>query len=257
MQKILDVAERIKQDLVKAIATEQVLRPAASDNELIGCFNIGFAGDAFDLVRHSILFFQVMALTRLWDDTEHDVRSILTLAGLLSDAGLVAKLVERERQATHDIRRVETFLGEGEEEVAFPTGRSTPDQRERELRTRVSSWLKNVSTAKGRAEIASLRKYRHEVLAHSAGRSRRPRVRLPQYGDEQKVLELTIPVVTEGYRLATGIDHDFSTIRSVWDLSQIDIWGIVRSAARGELYSPPPRDPAQELAGKGKITIKG
>jgi PadR family transcriptional regulator PadR len=167
MRKILAVAERMKTDLVTAIAAEQVFRPAASDNQLIGCFNVGYAADAFNLVRHSLLFQQAMALMRLWDDTGKDVHSILTLEDLLSVAGLVAKLVERDRQATHDIRRVDTTFGETEEVLPFSAARSTPDQRECESRTRVSSWLTNVSKAKGYAEIARIRKYRHEILAHS------------------------------------------------------------------------------------------
>jgi hypothetical protein len=66
--------------------------------------------------------------------------------------------------------------------------------------------------------------------------------------------------VSEGYRLATGVDHDFSTTNPVWDFAQRDMWGIVRSAARGERYSPTPRnvdDLAREMDGGGSITIKG
>jgi hypothetical protein len=241
MQNIIAVAERMKQDLTMAIAAEQVFRPAASDNELIKYFNIGFAGNAFNLVRHSLLFFQAMALMRLWD-ARKDVQSIPRLAYLLRDTGLVAKLVARERQATHDTRRVETSLGEGEKKLPFSAARSTPDQRERELLTKLSSWLGKVDATKDCTEIGRLRNYRHDILAHSAARSHRPQIPLPYYGDERKVLELTIPVVSEGFRLATGIDHHFATNKSVWDQTQRDMWEIIRNAARGEKYSPPPLD---------------
>jgi hypothetical protein len=65
--EVVTVAERTKQDLSMAIAAERVMRPAACDEQLINCFNIGFGGRAFDLIRHSLLFFQTMALMRLWD----------------------------------------------------------------------------------------------------------------------------------------------------------------------------------------------
>jgi hypothetical protein len=259
MQKILDVAERVKKDLTMVIAARQVFRPAASDNELIRCFNIGYASDAFNLVRHSLLFFQVMALMRLWDN-RRDVHSILTLARLLSDGKLVAKLVERERQASHETKQTETLLGEGKRVLPLSASRSTPDQRERELRTRVSAWCQEVGTAKGQAEIVRLQNYRHDILAHSAGQSHRPLIPLPYYDDGQKALESTIPIVSEGFHLATRIDHDFSTTNSVWDVVQRDMWEIIRSAARGERYSPAVRDVedlARELAGKGFVTIKG
>jgi hypothetical protein len=261
MQTIVAVAERMEQDLTMAIAAEQVFRPAASDNELIECFNIGFAGDAFNLVRHALLFYQAMALMRLWD-ARKDVHSIPRLARLLSDAQQVAKLVARERQATHDTRRVEMILGEGEKKLPFSASRSTPDQREGELLTKLTSWLGTVDATKDCVEIGRLRNYRHDILAHSAGRSHRPQIPLPYYGDGQKVLEQTIPIVSEGFCLATGIDHDFSTNKSVWDQTQRDMWEIIRSAARGERYSPPPRDAndlLRELTEKGVNfgTIKG
>ena len=169
-------------------------------------------------------------------------------------------VVDRERQATHDIKLFDTMFGPGEEKLPLSVARSHPEQRKSELRTRVSSWLNNVDITKGHAEIARLRKFRHEIHAHSAGRSRLPKVRLPQYGEEKRVLEKTIPIASEGIYLATGKYHDFSTNKSMWDLAQQDMWGIVRSAARGERYSPPPRsfdDVVPVRSGKGSITITG
>jgi hypothetical protein len=76
------------------------------------------------------------------------------------------------------------------------------------------------------------------------------------------VLEQTIPIVSEGFCLATGIDHDFSTNKSVWDQTQRDMWEIIRNAARGERYSPSPLDAndlLREMTEKGVDfgTIKG
>jgi hypothetical protein len=115
---------------------------------------------------------------------------------------------------------------------------------------------------KGCAEIFRLQNYRHDILAHSAARSHRPQIPLPNYGDEQKALELTIPVASLGFRLATGTDHDFSTNKSVWDLSQRDMWEIIRSAARGERYSPAAQnqdDLLREMTEKGitSMPIRG
>ncbi len=140
LQKILDVAESIKQNLIKAIAAEQVVRPAASDNGLIGCFNLGYASNAFELVRHSLLFDQIMALTRIWDTTTN-VHSIKELVRLFRDGNLVEKLVERERRASHDIIRAETTLGERTQEVPFSADRATPELREQQLRSRLRALL--------------------------------------------------------------------------------------------------------------------
>jgi hypothetical protein len=258
--EIIAVAERMKQDLLTAIAAQQIVRPAVSDNGLIECFNLGDAGSAFDLVRHSLLFWQVMALMRIWDATEN-VYSIIGLVRLFSNPNLVEKLVERERQASHEIRKSETTLGERTTELSFSAERATPELREQQLRAGVQGWLAEANKVKGRAETARLRNYRNKILAHSAAWSSNKAVRLANYGDERKLLEMTIRVVAEGYRLATGIDYDFSAANTVWVLAQADMWGIVRSAARGERYSPAPRnindEAERELAGGGSIAIRG
>ena len=259
MQQIIAVADKIKQEIITAIAIERVVHPAYSDFELIECFKIRYAGNAFDLVRHSLLFSQIMGLMRLWDNRD-DVRSIPKLARLLSDPERVENLVQRERQAPHDNRQEEiAAVGVVERQLPFSAVRATSDQREQEARARLSSWLANVAKVRGYPEVARLRTYRNKILAHSAW-SVEQLTTLPYYGDGRKALELTIPVVSVGFRLATGIDYDFTTTNHVWDVSQQDLWEIVRSAARGERYSPLPRntdDLARELEGKGSITIKG
>jgi hypothetical protein len=183
MQEITAAAERLKQDLIVAIAAEQIARPAASDCELIGCFNLAHASRAFDFVRHSVLFSLVMALTRLWD-IRKDVHSIPVLTRLLSDARLVTKLAERERDAPHDVRQVETFVGEGTNHLSFSAERATPDLLEHDLRVRVASWLGQEKSARDCAEIRRLQNYRHEILAHSASWLQHPQKPFPWYGDE-------------------------------------------------------------------------
>jgi len=185
-----------------------------------------------------LLFTEVMALMRLWDDNTEQVHSILTLADRLSDDDLVTKLVERERNALQDIRAADMTLGEGHGKVAFAPGRETADEREQSLRQAIPSWIADVKSAKARAEVASLKKQRHESFAHSAAFSKVPKVRPMDYDDAEKVLQMTIPIVSTGFRLATGIDHDFSTAISVWKNRQFDMWEIVRCAARGHQFSP-------------------
>lgn len=113
-----------------------------------------------------------------------------------------------------------------------------------------------------RCDLAPYRQNVIHTVAHSAAGSHRPEIAMPYYGDEQRVLDLTIPIVSEGYRLATGIEHDFSTTQCVWDRTQQDMWEIIRSAARGERHSPPPRgrdDLFREMTENGLTfgTIRG
>jgi hypothetical protein len=177
--QVIAVVESLKQNLETAIAAAQVLRPAASDNELIGCFNIGYAGSAFNLVRHSLLFSQVMALMRLWDERK-DVHSIPTLVRLLSKLGLVAKLVEREQQASHDTRQTEAVWGVGKGEVPFSPARSTPDRRAHDLRAGVSSPQFLATRARGRSWCDRQRDYRRPDFPRRPGRRVRDLPRVDQ-----------------------------------------------------------------------------
>jgi hypothetical protein len=248
-----------KRELIKAIAVGQVVRSAASDTALIECFNVGLAGNAFEAMRHSLLFDQIMALMRIWDGG-NDVQSLKQLAHLLSSDNLVNEVIERERHASCDIKITETEFGERRRESPFSVNRTTFELREQQLRARLRDWFANVNKVGGYAETARLRFYRNKVLAHAAVWPSAQSTRLPNYGDQQRFLELTIPVVSEGYRLVTGIDYDFSAAKSVWDIAQRDMREIVRGGSRGERYSLPPRnmaDLARELKGPGSITIKG
>jgi hypothetical protein len=257
---VRSVAERLKEDLATAIAAEKVFRPAARDKELMAGFAVGYAGPAFDLLRHSILYMGVMALMRLWDN-DTKVYSIPTLARLLRDPGEVQQLTARERAAVHETKVVENFFGEGRSEVPFTLAQCDPDLRERELKKEISLWLRKVKFVKSCAEIARITKHRHERIAHSAASSRRPNIETMRYGDERVVLGKTLPLVSKGYYLATGIKHDFSSTVSVWHRMQTDMWQIVRKAQIGEQFTPPPEriNLIDEMRKRGftSMSIKG
>ncbi|MGH7098459.1 MAG: hypothetical protein ACREE4_12450 [Stellaceae bacterium] len=202
-----------------------------------------------------------MALTRLWDkDNRGDVNSLPGVASLLRDAGLIEALVARERVASRDIRRVDWICGEGRQDLEFPATRHTADQREADLRRRVSSWLQDFKLAKGSSELARLRKYRDEAGAHRATQSRKPKVKPMQYEDIQKVLRRTIPIVSRCYYIATGVDHDFMTTEAVWEKMQMYMWEVVRAAARGEQFSPSTMtadDMFRQMDDRTTYTIRG
>jgi hypothetical protein len=255
MQILQKSAEIIKKNLSLAIATEQIVRPAALDCSLIECFNIGWAAPAFDVLRHSLMFSEVMALMRLWDD-RGDVNSLPSVASRFRDATLIEALVERERVATEDVRRVEWFMGEGDQLSEFPATRRTADQREGDLKGRISLWLKDFKSAKGSSEITRLRKFRDELAAHSATRSRKPKVKQMLYGDIRQALYRIIPIASGAYHISTGVFHDFDLSETVWEERQTHMWSVVRAATRGERFSPPPMAAENLLQEMNRLEIK-
>lgn len=255
MQNLQKTAETIKQNLSSAIAAEQIVRPSASDCALIDCFNIGWAAPAFDFLRHSLMFSEVMALMRLWDD-RGDVNSLPSVASRFLDATLIEALVARERVASTDIQRVEWILGEGEQALEFPATRRTADQREGDLKGRISSWLKDFKSAKGSSELARLRKFRNELASHSSSQSRKNTVEPMLYEDIQKALHRTIPIASKVYHIATGVFHDFRSTAAVWEERQTHMWNVVRAASRGERFSPSPMTVEEIIRQTGSPGIK-
>jgi hypothetical protein len=128
-----------------------------------------------------------------------------------------------------------------------------PEQVPRELRSGISSWVAEVSKATGYAEIARIRKYRYEDLAHSAGLSRRPRVSLPSYGDEQKVLARRSQLCQRGTAWRPASNTILRQPKPYGGLCRM-ICGKWFTASRGEKFVPAP---GAEDAGLPSIVIKG
>jgi AbiU2 len=127
MERVEAIAEQMITDLTIAIAAEQVFSPAASDVQVMKFFQRGLAGPAFDFVRHMLLLSEVMALMRLWDDTD-TVQSIPAFVSLMKDTDVVDKLAERERLLTEDTKRFDVAtLGRAKRKLPFSAGRETAD----------------------------------------------------------------------------------------------------------------------------------
>jgi hypothetical protein len=196
MNPIEAIAEGLLADVTIAIAAQEVFSPAASDAELMKCFQLGLAGPAFDFVRHMVFLSEVMALMRLWD-SKRVVRSICTLANKLADVCVVDRLAERERVSTEDTLQFDVAtLGRAQRKLPFSPARVTADQRKQELRNGVSKWLADVRSVKSSTEVSRLKKCQDELLAHSAASSK-ANVQPMQYEDPKIVLGQTIPIVSD------------------------------------------------------------
>lgn len=55
-KRVTRIAERVKGELILAIAASRIFEPTATDQNLIKCFAVGEAGHAFNVVRHAVYF---------------------------------------------------------------------------------------------------------------------------------------------------------------------------------------------------------
>ena len=71
---------------------------------------------------------------------------------------------------------------------------------------------------------------------------------------------MTIPIVSDGFWIATGINYDFNSVASVWHRIRDDMWEIVRAGARGERFEPASLtsdDVIRELEERGVKSVRG
>jgi len=195
-----------------------------------------------------------MALTRLWD-TRSNVASIPTLQKTIGKDTFQRFLeitTERRKRQSFD-----TLIGNCYTELA--NNKSTP------LREEIRKSFKKIDAVKASEPLQRLKKFRDEILAHSEEPNgtfvSTKRIPYPVYGDEQKVLDETIPIVSSLYEIVTGTTHDFSSTVSVWDERQADLWAIVRSAANGHIFVPRKRSAGDLIKSApkdgGTIVIRG
>jgi hypothetical protein len=253
--KAAGIAERLKLDLTMAISANQVFAPPSRDRTILDVVNAGAAGFAFDLIRHSVLLSEAMALMRLWD-TRADVASIPVLDRMLRDDSF-RRLVEGSR-VDRQQTSIDTLLGPG---VVRTTNSASG---KRSVSEQITSCLSMIDAVVRSVPLARLKRFRDEIAAHAAqpvptaqtadAAARKSVVEMPFYGDETKLLEDTVPIVAALYEILTGSAHDFDSTVYVWSKSQSDWWDLVRSIT----YRPPSLGPSDlfRTSVKGKLKVE-
>jgi AbiU2 len=195
------LTKRIHDDLQDAIAFYEVFVPAARDATLIDEVNAARVHPGFNAVCLALHGSAILALCRLWDT---------------------------DRRAAH-IPKAATMMRQRSvlEAIAASSG-ECPDPGQ------LAAWQQDVEAVQASEELKALRRARDRFIAHTANPNSKehPRqARQSEYGDERRLLEMTIPIVER-------LDHflfdllSWSGIRGLWQEEARRFWERV-AAGKG------------------------
>ncbi|NUB11268.1 hypothetical protein GAY28_00280 [Azospirillum brasilense] len=239
---VLDV---IEQNLREVVAMAEVNRPAAYEAEVIKRFNNTYAAHVFGLLRTQTTLATVLALTRLWDTTR-GAQSIPHVIRLLTREEVVEDIVRRRRGAQMSLVNYPPFVERAKTDPEFGErlragAERDANEAEQKARQEAVDLINRTDAFMSSGLRASLEALRNRSIAHSLEITRAERraidVGAPidplRIGDEEKALELTIPLVTDANILFRDLHVSLDMSAEVWGEYAKDFWGRFRSQPKG------------------------
>jgi hypothetical protein len=150
-------------DLDRAIAFYETYVPTGQDINLIDRINKTDFYPAYNIISEALHINAILTLCRLWDSKKET-------ASLCQLASKFCRSMDELSKAGHKIHP-----------------------------QKIDKWLRDVEAGNKSGELLALRRIRHRALAHRAdpNNTYTGKARNAVYGDERKVLEMTIPLIIE------------------------------------------------------------
>lgn len=220
------ILEAIDDNLSIAIAANAMFKAAAYDAKMTEVFHETVEAWGFNEILSAEQFNVIVSLIRIFDDRD-DVDSLPQLMAIIAD------------QEVLDALRGDAANRAADHEPYFQQPVSDEDRRwlieESRNRRRASDianfekWSgcarEKFKKLKGSHILASLRKYRHEVLAHTA---RHDTVKtLPKNHFAEDLLSRTVELVKFLQLALTGSDPDYDGTMEMWDEQASKFWDLV------------------------------
>lgn len=199
-----------------------------------------YAANAFNEMRRSMQFYHLVRLCAVWDKAKSGRESIPTVVALLADSQVRNRLAEE----TYDYHASQA-------EPLSPTPTNDPVEadllsahwksycvrRAEEERDRVRRWLSFTTRIAPRVEARfltnNLRPLRDGYLAHNLDPSA-DGVRSPaklHYGDEAKLLSITVRVVDRLHLAINGTCFDWEAVRMHSKRNANEFWSSISFTA--------------------------
>ncbi|MEQ5826279.1 hypothetical protein J3456_02785 [Sulfitobacter sp. NFXS29] len=195
------------------------------------------AAHAFNEMQRSMHFYFLVRLSAVWDKPSKDRESIPTVLALLDKEGVRGHFAE-ETYAYHSItlepsRLNPTADSDEQRMLAEYWRRQRTERAERESR-KVRRWLLFVKQCAPKVEetyvTSSLRPFRDSYLAHNLEASIFNESNPVQfrYGDEAKLLKLTIRIVDRLHRSVNGAGFDWDGAQDHARRNANEFWSSCR-----------------------------
>jgi hypothetical protein len=198
-------AQRVSRDLEEAIANYELFSPSGTNRDIINRVNARKINGGFNVISASLHHIVVVTLCRIWDK-RRDVASLYTIETLLTKSEYQNERATIVKHLGHEAR------------FSF-------DKR------RFADWVKKIDIASRDESLAAIKATRDNWLAHSASPDSEYRgtARAEVYGDERKVIEMTIPFVKEINSIIGYEFLDFASLRNKWADEAVVFWYAVAS----------------------------
>jgi len=196
-------AHGISRNLEDAIANYEMFVVSGTNEEIINSVNKKSLNPGLNVISASLHHVIVISLCRIWD-TRSGVDSIPS----------IKKLLRKDDYKLEHAKLAEKVGNDNKYVLERP---------------RYDKLLDDIHIASQSDSLSAITLTRNNWLAHSASRDRQfqENARAEVYGDERKVIELTIPLV-ESINYFVGFDfHDLSKLRTLWNKESTKFWNTV------------------------------
>lgn len=183
-----------------------------------------FAANAFNVFQQALHQFEIVRLCALWDGPDPDGETIPTVAALIDHPDVIESLAQETLSHWRDIPthklnpssdpELRAIEEDGMQRVNLAFGEEQAQRARDDLRQAIA----DADTLFRSPQLQSIRNLRHKHLAHSLSQTRLERigpVALMKYGDEQDVLEASIPIVENLYCWVNGCSFSFEESQQI------------------------------------------
>lgn len=194
IQKCRKIVEEIESDTVRSIACLSIWKRANGAPDIQEKYNDTYEARALGMIHDSLHISLVIALMRMYDNDKKSA-SIPALINLFKSNELIGALKNLSNAQ----------------------------------RTQIDTWLKELdihyNDTKEDITFLSLKNLRNHVLSHID--QNKSKIHGAKYGQEEKLLNRTIPIVRLLLLIVKSEEVDFSEYKDDWDLCSDRFWKSV------------------------------
>lgn len=180
-----------------------------------------FAAHAYNTLRECMHQYDVIRICALWDEPSENTESIPTVAELIADDEIIAKLADDARKPWHG--------QDSDSEISRIIDEGAGAEAAARAREQLPAMIEEVRDLRASPRLEALRQTRNKYLAHNLSvtwrelRDPSP-IRPLQYTDEQFYALKSVPIVEKlqngisgkGFQFGNSVDFNRRNAQSLW-----------------------------------------
>lgn len=211
--------KRLVEHTENLIAIHEGNRIIIYSSELSAQIPQSYAANAYNILQDSLFGFELIRLCVLWDEPrkgEADKESIPSVLRLIQN-DCVMQMLREKANSDYGAFNKEQLGGQDVSDDMMEAIKNSHVERRKEYAARQCFQLQRTihfeKLIRKSKKLESVRNYRNKYLAHSLNVTDREQkqgiIKLPQYGDERKLLRVTQRIVSRLYGGVNRIGYSF------------------------------------------------